>query len=39
MQDGTVSVVSPATLREALRLLAEGGDAARPLAGGTDAMV
>jgi xanthine dehydrogenase FAD-binding subunit len=39
MQDGAVSVYSPATLREALRLLAEGGEAARPLAGGTDAMV
>lgn len=39
MPDGAVTVRSPVTLREALYLLAEGGEAARPLAGGTDAMV
>jgi CO/xanthine dehydrogenase FAD-binding subunit len=39
MLQGEVAVYSPATLAEALRLLAEGGDAVRPLAGGTDAMV
>ncbi|HLN60996.1 MAG TPA: xanthine dehydrogenase family protein subunit M [Symbiobacteriaceae bacterium] len=38
MQDGAVTVRSPVNLREALSLLAEGGEAARPLAGGTDAM-
>lgn len=39
MQTDTVAVYSPATLREALHLLADGGDGLRVLAGGTDAMV
>ncbi|HYF90700.1 MAG TPA: FAD binding domain-containing protein [Symbiobacteriaceae bacterium] len=39
MLQGDVTVYSPPTLVEALRVLAEGGGEIRPLAGGTDAMV
>jgi len=39
MVEGEVAVYSPATLTEALRLLADGGPDVRPLAGATDAMV
>lgn len=39
MRDGEVPVYSPATVAAALRILAEGGQDVRPLAGGTDAMV
>jgi len=39
MLQGDVAVYSPATLAEALRVLAEGGGELRPVAGGTDAMV